>query len=373
MRILYFSRSYTTHDRRFLVELAVSPHEIWYLRLEDEVTKYERRGVPAAIRELPPLGGGEPMSAPEQWLRLAPRLEAALAEVRPDIVQAGTIQTCAFLTALVGFHPLLSVSWGSDILVDSVRDEFWAWMTRYTLQRSDGFLSDCTEVSCAAARLGLDPARIVQFPWGVDIQRFHPGPNALQLRGRPGWEDAAIVICTRSWEPNYGILHLLHGFCLAHEKMPRLRLVLLGSGSQREAVHQFVLQRGLTDAVLMPGATPPEQLPDYFRAADVYASCAYSDGSSLSLLEAMATGLPALATDRDSNREWISGADHGLLARFGDEPAIAAALIELAGLPHGRRAEIAACNRAMIEQRADWKRNFSKLLRAFETLRPDLT
>src|ERR1035437_7069360 len=91
MRVLYFSRSYTSHDRRFLVELAASPHEIWYLRLEGEdSTKYELRPVPEGVRELSPLGGG-PLAGPEHWIRLAPRLEAVLAEVRPDLVHAGPI------------------------------------------------------------------------------------------------------------------------------------------------------------------------------------------------------------------------------------------------------------------------------------------
>jgi glycosyltransferase involved in cell wall biosynthesis len=373
MRILYFSRSYTTHDRRFLVELAASRHETWYLRLQNEVTTYELRPVPEGIRELAALGGGEPLVSPEQWIRLAPRLEAVLEQVRPDLVHAGTIQTGAFLTALVGFRPMLAMSWGSDILVDAGRDEFWGWMTRYALRRADMLVSDCTEVSHAARQLGgLEAARIVQFPWGVDTERFRSGPDTLLLRRLPGWEGSAIVLCTRSWEPNYGVLHLLDAFCLARRRMPRLRLVLLGSGSQKEAVRHFVSDEGLDDVVLLAGATPPEQLPEYFRAVDVYASCAYSDGSSLSLLEAMATGLPVLATDRASNREWVTGPDHGLLAPFGDAPAITAALLELAALSPERRSAIAVCNRATIEQRADWKCNFAKLLAAYSTLRPDL-
>jgi glycosyltransferase involved in cell wall biosynthesis len=218
----------------------------------------------------------------------------------------------------------------------------------------------------------LDAAQIVQFPWGVDTARFHAGPDRLQLHTRPGWEDSKIVICTRSWEPNYGVLHLLAAFRLARLEMPRLRLVLLGSGSQRGAIEGFVAEHGLADDVLMPGATPPEELPDYFRAADVYASCAYSDGSSLSLLEAMATGLPVLATDRASNREWIAGPQHGLVAGFGDAPAIAGAILQLASLPPGRKAAIAQANRAMIEEKADWKRNIQKLLAAYRALRPDL-
>ncbi len=373
MRILYFSRSYTSHDRRFLVALASSPHEVWYLRLESEVTQYERRPVPDGIRELAPLGGGERLVSPEQWFRLAPRLEAILEQVKPDLVHGGAIQTGAFLTALVGFHPLLAMSWGSDILVDSKQDEFWKWMTRYALRRADMLLSDCDEVSEAAKKLsGLETVKVIQFPWGVDTHFFRGGPDTLQLRRRSGWERAVIVLCTRSWEPNYGVMDLLAAFGIAREKMPRLRLVLLGSGSLKADVERFVREQGLANAVLMPGAISPEQMAEYLRSVDVYASCAYSDGSSISLLEAMATGLPVLATDRASNREWVASPDHGLLVPFGDPPSIAAALLELASLSPERRSGIAACNRAMIEQRADWNVNIAKLLTAYLALRPDL-
>ena len=83
MRILYFSRSYTPHDRRFLAVLASSLHEVWYLRLENEATQYERRPVPEGICELAPLGSGEPLVSPDQWIRLAPQLEVILEQVSP--------------------------------------------------------------------------------------------------------------------------------------------------------------------------------------------------------------------------------------------------------------------------------------------------
>jgi L-malate glycosyltransferase len=373
MRVLYFSRSYTPHDRRFLAALASSPHEVWYLRIENEAVQYESRPVPDAINELAPLGGGQPLASPDKWFRLAPNLETVLRQVRPDLMHAGTIQTGAFLSAIVGFHPLLAMSWGSDILVDSRRDDLWMWMTRYTLRRADMLVSDCTEVSEEAARLfGFDPALIVQFPWGVDTHCFCSGPDTLKLRRLSGWEDAVIVLCARSWEPNYGVMDLLGAFAIARKKMPHLRLVLLGSGSLEAIIERFIHERGLVDAVLLPGAIPPEQMPEYLRAADVYASCAYSDGSSVSLLEDMATGLPVLATDRASNREWVVGPDNGLLVPHGDEPSIATALLELASLSPERKSTIAACNRSVIERRADWNMNIAKLLAAYRALRPDL-
>ncbi len=363
MRVLYFSRSYTSHDRRFLVELAGSRYETWYLRLEDDRVRYEVRPVPDGVRELAPLGGGE------DRLRLVPRLEAVLEQVQPDVVHAGPIQSCAFLTALAGFHPLLAMSWGSDLLVDAHRDEFWEWMTRYTLRRADRLITDCAEVSEAAVRIaGVPRERIVQFPWGVDLGRFHPGPDTLGLRRRPGWEDGILVIATRSWEPGYGVLHLLAAFAEAHAKAPRLRLALLGSGSQRAQVEGFLREQRLEKAVLLAGAVAAERLPEYFRAVDLYASCAYSDGSSLSLLEAMATGLPVLATDRASNREWIAEESQGRLAPFGDVGAIAAGMVELAGLSAAGRREAAVRNRAVVEQRADWKRNAARLLEAYRAV-----
>jgi L-malate glycosyltransferase len=373
MRVLYFSRSYTTHDRRFLAALADSPHEIWYLRLEDDTAHYESRPVPDGIRELDPLAGVRRATLPEQWIPLVPRLETVLGRVKPDLVHAGPLQSCTLLAALSGFHPLLAMSWGSDVLVDAQRDDFWEWMTRYSLRHSDMLISDCAEVSGAARRIGRQEAcQIVQFPWGVDIASYHPGPDTLSLRGKVGWRDSTLVIGTRTWEPGYGVMHLLAGFRLAYARLPRLRLVLLGTGSQRAEVERFVAENGLRDAVDLAGAVPAERLPEYFRAADVYASCAYSDGSSLSLLEAMATGLPVLATDRPSNREWIGGPDQGLLAPFGDVSAIAAALMELAELPVDRRREIEARNRAVVEERANWKLNAARLLDTYQKLQTGL-
>jgi L-malate glycosyltransferase len=372
MRVLYLTRGYTPHDRRFLSALASGPHQILFQRLHSQPPRYETRPVLESIRELPPLAGSEPPTSPAQWIPLAPRLKAVLDAERPDLVHAGDLQTGAFLAALAGFHPLLAMSWGSDLLVDAYRDPLWTWMTRFTLCRADMLLTDATEVTQAAVELaGLDRQRVLQFPWGVDTELFHPGPDTLQLRNRPGWQNTDIILSNRSWEPQYGVLHLLRAFALARKTDSRLRLVLLGSGSQKEEIEQFILDQALAQHVLVLGAAPPEQLPDLLRAVDLYASCAFSDGSSVSLLEAMATGLPVLATLRASNFEWVASEDNGLLAPFGDVPVIAAALRRLAALTPQQRARIAAANRAVTLERANWSDNIARLLATYRTLSPD--
>ncbi len=372
MRILYFSRAYTTHDRRFLEAIAAS-HDVWYLRLENDRVSYESRAAPAGVHVMDALAGGEAFGSPEQYVRLVPRFEAALAEARPDVVHAGPVQSCAWIAALAGARPLLAMSWGSDLLIDADRDSLWNWMTRFTLGHCDMLVTDCGEVSDAAQRIaGIAAQDIVQFPWGVDTNTFRPGIDRLGIRSQLGWQDCVVAVCTRSWEPIYGVLPLLEAFSAAHAQDSRLRLLLVGDGSLRPEVERAIAERGLGDVVWLPGAVPNDRLPDYFRAADYYVSFAASDGSSISLLEAMATGLPAIATDRASNREWIADSSSGLLIPFGDTRAMTAALLEMANLNESQRLEIGRGNRAIAESRADWTRNVKKLMAAYHRLAPQL-
>jgi hypothetical protein len=155
MKILYFSRDYTTHDRRFLMKLAESRHEVWFLRLEDDGIAYEDRPLPEKIRQVNWRGGRDRHKTLEAWMRLIPDFESVVDQIHPDLVHAGPVQSCGFMTALAGFRPLLLMSWGSDILVDADRDKMWRWMTRYALYRSDMLLCDCQAVRLKVQQLSV--------------------------------------------------------------------------------------------------------------------------------------------------------------------------------------------------------------------------
>ena len=153
MRILYFSRDYTTHDRRFLAKIS-QHHEVFFLRLEDDGIAHEKRLVPDGVNVVPGFASGVRSTTPESRLRLMPEYQDVIEQIRPDLIHAGPVQSCGFMTALSGFHPFLLTSWGSDILVDADRDAFWRWMTRLALDHSDMFFCDCAEVSARAREIG---------------------------------------------------------------------------------------------------------------------------------------------------------------------------------------------------------------------------
>ncbi len=365
MRVLYFTRGYTSHDHRFLEALGRTEHEVWFLRLAPDAPATEACPLPPGVREARAWEG----DGDRFWRRLpgrVARLRALLADLRPDLVHAGPVPQVAFLAALAGARRLVSMSWGSDLLVEARRLP-WRWTARYALARSTVFVCDCQTVRRAAHALGMPDERIVEFPWGVDLEHFSPG-EADCLRRDLGIEEGAFVLLsTRAWEPLLGVEVLVEGFLRAAAREPRLHLVLLADGSLRGWVERRVEEAGLEDRVHRVGPVGYADLPRYHRAADLYVSASHSDGSSVSLMEAMACGRPALVSDIPGNREWVVPGVNGWWFRDGDPADLAEKILLAAGF--GDLAALGARARRVAEARADWRRNFRRLLEAYDLAR----
>jgi L-malate glycosyltransferase len=367
VRILYFTRDYTPHDYRFLASLAKEGLDVYFLRLERAGRQVEDRPLPAAVRQVAWRGG----SVPFRWRELPAflaGLRAVLRQVQPDILHAGPIQTSAFLGALSGFRPLVSLSWGSDLLRDAGKNRWYRAITRYTLRASTVLVGDCQAVRDCAVSYGAPNDRVFTFPWGIDLERFTPSAGLVaesHLRERLGWQDNFVVLSLRSWEPVYGIDVLLRGFARAAEREPRLRLLMMGGGSLAPIVHQLIQQHDLADRIYLGGQVSQNDLPQFYQAAELYLSASHSDGSSVSLMEALGCGLPVLVSDIPSNREWITPGEQGWLFADGDDQALSAGILHAVDqsehLPEIRRA-----SRARAEQRADWDKNFRVLLSAYD-------
>ena len=357
MRILYFSRDYTTHDHRFLTALAKTDHQVFYLRLEAGGHVLEDRPLPPEIKQVQWAGGSRPATLKDGY-HLLDDLHRVIRLVMPDLIQAGPIQRSAFLVALVGFRPLVSMSWGYDLLHDAQINPFWRWATRYTLRHSAALVGDCDTIRQLAISFGMPNERIVTFPWGVDIHHFNV-PTLKRVN-----VSTFSLLSTRGFEPIYGIDVIAHAFVIAARKRPNLRLTLLGNGSQSAAIRQILLIGAVHDRVLFPGHVSFSELPSYYRDADLYISASHSDGTSISLLEAFACGTPAIVPDIPGNREWITPGENGWLFPDGDAEALASAILD--ALDHQQNLpEMGRKARLLAEARADWERNFPKLEKAY--------
>ena len=355
-RIIYFSLDYTPHDHRFLSALAETEHEVFYVRLQCGARQTEDRSVPSKIEQILWAGGQKPF----EWKDL-PRLmldfRCLTRKIKPDLVHAGPIQTCGLLAALTGFRPLLTMSWGFDLMQDAGRNAWWRYVTHYTLARSTFFISDCETTRRKAIAYGMNPSRTIVFPWGVDLDHFVP---AITRHSSP-----FTVFCNRAWEPRYGVDVLARAFVTAERQRPELRLMLLGGGSQGTLLRQILTDGGVMERVHFGGQVSQNELPRYFWMADLFVSAAHVDGSSVSLMEALACGLPALVSDIPANQEWVAEGVNGWLFPDGNIDALSAAILR-AYDERMNLEEISRAARATAEEKADWKKNFLKLLEAYD-------
>jgi len=369
MKILYFSKNYTVHDRRFLLKLAESEHKICFLRLQENDFIYEKTAPPEKILCVPDALSRKNINSPEECLPLIPAFEKIVNDFKPDIIHAGPVQTCAFIAALSGKARLLSVSWGYDILQDAFKNDYYKWVTRYTLTHSSHFFCDCNEVLKKAVEVsGFDANNATKFPWGIDLERFYPVNEVSEVRKKLGWQDKFVIISTRSWEKIYGIEDMLQAFRQIHSNIPEARLLLLGDGSLSKELEDFISGNSLKGVVHHAGPVQNGLLPEYFRASDLYISCSATDGSSISLLEAMACGLPVVVSDIPGNREWVVDGENGFFGTWKSPDSYAAAVLKYFEVSDADKDNIRKSNRKIAEERADWNKNFNKLLSAYEKI-----
>ena len=365
MKVIYFSFDYSPHDHRFLSALSETEHEVFYVRLQRGPRQVEDRPVPSKIEQVLWAGGqGE-----FRWRDL-PKLvidfRRVVKRIQPDLIHAGPIQTCAFIAMLSGFRPILTMSWGFDLMDDVHKNKWMERITRYTLKHSTFFTSDANVTRDMAVKYGMNPERTVVFPWGVDLQHFRPqttDDGSSSVVHRPSSQ--FTLFCNRSWESRYGVDVLAKAFVKVAQQNPDVDLLLIGGGSQAQNLRGIFQRGGVLDRVTMPGQITQKDLPRFYHMADLYISPSHVDGSSVSLMEALACGMPCLVSDIPANKEWVENGVNGWLFPDGNVDALTVKILDAIRQRENLSAMGESARRS-AEKRADWKKNFGQLLVAYE-------
>lgn len=360
MRILYFSLGYSTHDYRFLKAISDGGHDVYFVQLEGNKRQVESRPIPENVHQVIWKGGKKPF----QWkdlISLTLDFRRVIREIKPDVIHAGPIQTCGLVATLSGFHPTLTMSWGFDLMEDVNKNKFMQWITKYVLRHSDYFTSDANVTKDKAVEYGMNPNKTIVFPWGVDLSHFTM--RKAESRNKEGF----ILFCNRSWETRYGVDVLAHAFVQVAQKRDDVRLILLGAGSQGAKLRQIFQRAGVDEFVTYGGQISQNDLPHWYHQADLYISPSHVDGSSVSLLEALACGLPCLVSDIPANKEWVFENENGWLFKDGDSNHLADKILMAMNQPE-KLLEMGQTGRRSAEKRADWKKNAEALMDVYRKI-----
>ncbi len=183
-------------------------------------------------------------------------------------------------------------------------------------------------------RYGLGPDRITVIHPGVDLSRFTPLAETAKedLRRSLGVADAQPLLLNVARITNGKGQHLLIPMMReVRPRHPQAKLLLVGDGELRTDLEKQVRDEGLDSAVVMPGRR--DDIPALLGIADVFVFPSFSEGFPLSVLEAMAAGLPIAAFDLPSFAELGEGRASMALAPVGDGPALTRTVLDLLADP----------------------------------------
>jgi len=293
-------------------------------------------------------------------------LRVHFGRIKPRVVLGNLATKYGFYTALSGFRPFILIVWGSDVLVAPKQFFILRFIAKFALRKADAVVVDSDVQEKAAVELGCDPKKILKFPW-FSIDSVRVNASSDEVREKLGLRSNPIVISVRKHEPIYGVEYLIDAIPDVVKMVPRCRFLVLGYGSLSDKLRQKVRRLSIEKYVKFVGEVEREHLFAYLRAADVYVSTSLSDGTSASLLEAMALGVPSIVTDIPGNREWVENGRNGFLVPVKDPRQLAMKITQLVENKDLRQRIIKNAFRT-VEAKADWREHSARFDNLISTL-----
>jgi N-acetyl-alpha-D-glucosaminyl L-malate synthase BshA len=208
------------------------------------------------------------------------------------------------------------------------------WINRVVFDRLADDVNAVCEFSARslAEKDGFRGDRIHVIPNGIDAPKYGPATDVLGLRMKLGLDSSRkYVACVARFHPVKDHRTLIDAFAIVAAAHHDADLLLVGDGALRAELEQQCRDLGLSSRVHFLGVR--HDVADLLRAADVFALTSVSEAASITLLEAMGSGLPVVVTCVGGNPEIVRDGVDGLLAPRGDAKAIASALVRLLDQP----------------------------------------
>ena len=349
LSIAYLADPNSIHTRRWVGWFAVAGHRVTLLVPDDGPVDPGlptgidvERFVPYTRRRNQVLGALEARRS----------IGGILRRVRPDVLHAHYLTGHGWHARMSGFHPFAVTLWGSDILDHARHSKRGGIYARITLGAADLVTGDSQALVDAAVAFGAHPDRTHMVQFGVDTRTFSPAPEAGALRDRLGLGGRRVLFSARSIKPLYRQLVVLEALARLPADVALVMTRHWAQGAELAAVERRIADLDLRSRVVIVPTIDHGEMVEFYRMSEAVVSIPASDGTPVTLLEAMACGRPTVASDLPSVREWLGDFDPGVLVPVDDVAGTARAIEDVLSRSPERKSELADRGRQIVIDRA---------------------
>ena len=223
-----------------------------------------------------------------------------------------------------------------------------------------------------AIGFGVAPESITVIPNGVDLAKFHPPDERGEernLREVLGLRDAPVVVSLSRLSAKNGMDTLVAAWAHVREGRRDAKLLILGDGEERQSLQAMIREHRLEDEVRLLGTVDPDEAPEYLRIADVFVRPSRSEGLGNAFLEAMACGVPIVATPVGGIVDFLEDGETGIACPPDEPDALAGAILRLLRDPELAR-RLSAQARKLVVERYGWDRIADEMDAVYRDLSP---
>jgi glycosyltransferase involved in cell wall biosynthesis len=269
------------------------------------------------------------------------KLSKIIQAFSPTIIHVHQANSYAFITSLAnkGRIPQVLTTWGSDVLILPKKNIFYNYIVLKSLQSSDSITADAQYMGAAINSL-IGSSDVVIANFGIDTTNLNAD---LSVK-----ED--IIYSNRLHNDLYNIHLIIEAFAAFQQIHPSWKLVLAGNGKNTDQLKVLAAEQLKEGSYSFVGFVDGPTNQDYYRRSKLYVSVPTSDGTAISLLEAMAFGTIPVLSDLPANKEWVNNAENGIIVATD----LASAMLKALELDPKR---VATLNAEIIEKRASKKAN----------------
>jgi glycosyltransferase involved in cell wall biosynthesis len=284
------------------------------------------------------------------------KISRILKEIDPDLVHLH-VQHWYSPVIIIGDFPFILTSWGDEVLLLKRINFLETGLAKISATKAGMITVDAECMKEKWRELGIPEYKIKVIPFGVDVDIFNPSVDAHALRKnlRIGENDIVVISTRALYNNHYNVECLIRAIPLILKSHRDAKFLIKGTGPLEGYLKSLVAKLNVSENVRFVGLVPYNEVARYLAASDIYVATSFIDSTSVSLLEAMACGLPPVVTDIPGNREWIENRVNGFLYTPKNHLQLADLIIQLIENKPLRKRFGDRCSE-IIKQKATWKK-----------------
>lgn len=354
MRICILGNAACIHTVRWANGLVSLGNEVFVLSASPPgVHQLDSKVQLQILRYRPPLG---------YFLNIR-QVRTILKNINPDILNTHYASGYGTLSRFIGFEPTLLSVWGADIFDVPGKNPIFRNIVYKNLKAATRIGSTSEVMKREIEKLFKPAKKIFITPFGVDMEKFRPVAK----------KDKRFITLgiVKRIAAKYGQVYLIKAVKIVidrfiseghREVAEKLRLLIVGDGSQRREIEQLIHNLGMDSICTLTGEIEHSKVPDYLQLIDIccYPSTLSSESFGVSVIEASACEIPVIVSNIGGLPEVVKNGKTGYLVKPKDEFDLAEKIYSLVRNPELRK-KMGVQGRQFVTQNYDWQENLRRM------------